>query len=54
MYEMVTKDIIEEEKEYIKDELWKIFSGKLKGRAIKGLPEFYMKHLEEINRNKVV
>lgn len=51
---MIIKDIFEEEKEYIKDELWKIFSGKLKGRAIRGLPEFYMKHLEEINRCKAV
>ena len=50
----VIKDIEGEEKETIKEELWKIFWGKIKSRAVKGLPEYYMKHIEEINRNKVV
>ncbi len=48
----VVKDIEGEEKEHIKDELWKIFWGRFKGRAVRGLPEFYMKYLEEVNNEK--
>jgi len=47
----VVKDIEEEEKEAIKEELWKIIWPKIKGRAVKGLPEHYMKFLEEHHGN---
>ena len=50
----VIKDILEEEEESIKEELWRIFWGKIKGRATRGLPEFYMKHLEVIERARAV
>lgn len=50
----VVNDIEEEEKETIKEELWKIMWPKIKGRATKGLPEHYMKFLEAIRRCKAV
>ncbi|WP_428323647.1 RNA ligase family protein [Nitrosopumilus sp.] len=48
----VVQDIEEEERETIKEELWKIMWPKIKGRAVKGFPEFYMKYLEERNNDK--
>ena len=43
----VHKDITEEEKEGIKDALWKIFSKELLVNTSKGMPEYYKKYLEE-------
>lgn len=45
----VKHDLIEEEKEGIKDALWKLFGGEIVGYAVKGMPEHYKKRLEEIN-----
>lgn len=47
LLEEVKRDIIEEEKENIKEELWKIYSRQILGSAIKGLPEFYKQKLLE-------
>ena len=46
---MIVNDIKEEEEESIKQILFNIFWPKIKGRAIRGLPEFYGKWLEEQN-----
>lgn len=43
----IVKDIEEEEKESIKEELYKIYMPKIKQRCTRGLPEHYMKVLEE-------
>lgn len=43
----IVADIEEEEKETIKEELFKIYMPKIKGRCTRGLPEFYMKYLEK-------
>ena len=44
----VIKDIEDEEKESIKEELYKVFMPKIKASCIRGLPEFYMKYLEDL------
>ena len=43
----VKEDIVEEDKEIIKDALWRIYSPEITGYAVKGLPEFYKKFLME-------
>lgn len=43
----VMRDIEEEEKEVIKDALWKLFGKEIVGYAGKGMPEFYKKYLVE-------
>lgn len=43
----VVSDIEEEETEAIKEELFKIIMPKIKSKCTRGLPEFYMKVLEE-------
>jgi len=48
----VISDIEEEEKEAIKEELFKIYMPKIKARCIRGLPEFYMKYLEDMDEYK--
>jgi hypothetical protein len=48
----ILRDIIEEEKENIKDFLWKEFGEELLRNAIKGFPEFYKRYLIEQNFNK--
>lgn len=45
----VINDILEEEGETIKAKLFEIMWPKIKGRAVRGLPEFYMKYLEDKN-----
>ncbi len=40
-------DVKEEEKENIKDELWKIFSGEILRKSIAGFPIFYKEYLNE-------
>lgn len=44
----VIKDIEEEEKESIKEELYKVFMPKIKASCTRGLPQFYMKYLEDM------
>ncbi len=39
-------DVREEEKENIKDELWKIFSGEILRKSIAGFPTFYKEYLK--------
>lgn len=43
----VIRDIGEEEKEVIKDALWKLFGKEITSYAGKGMPEFYKKYLSE-------
>ncbi len=43
----VIRDLEEEEKEVIKDALWKLFGKEICGYAGKGMPEFYKKYLLE-------
>ena len=43
----VIRDLEEEEKEVIKDALWKLFGKEICGYASKGMPEFYKKYLLE-------
>jgi|SRR6185312_15852853 len=43
----VKSDIISEEKENIKEELWKIYGRQILGSSIKGLPEYYKQKLLE-------
>lgn len=45
LLEEVRKDIIEEEKEIIKDFLWKEYSGELLRKATGGFPEWYKRYL---------
>ncbi len=45
----VRRDLEEEEKEVIKDALWKLFGKEICGYAGKGMPEFYKKYLLEQN-----
>lgn len=51
LLEEVKRDIIEEEKENIKEELWNIYNRQILGSAISGLGEWYkQKLLEELNK----
>jgi phage tail tape-measure protein len=43
----IQDDIREEEKENIKEELWKIFSGEILRKSIAGFPEFYKEYLND-------
>jgi hypothetical protein len=48
----VKRDILEEEKENIKEELWKIYGDDVVRRSTAGLPEWYKnKLLESVNEN---
>lgn len=47
----VKDDIVEEDKENIKDALWKIFSSKILGVSVLGFPEFYKKYLIDKSGN---
>lgn len=50
----VRKDIVEEEKENIKDFLWKEFSEELLRASIKGLPEWYKEKIMEEMFNEML
>lgn len=43
----VRRDLAEEEREAVKDELWKLYEADLMRRAVQGLPEWYKAHLVE-------
>lgn len=46
----VVRDIEEEEKEIIKDELWKLYGKSILQASVKGLPQWYQERLREENK----
>lgn len=44
----VIQDLEEEEKETIKEELWKLYKKDILGFSVKGLPEWYLEHLRSL------
>ena len=43
----VKKDFVEEQKEFMKEELWEVYGRAITGEVVKGLPEYYKDRLLE-------
>lgn len=43
----IKRDLIEEEKDFIKEALWQLYSQEIIGYAVKGMPEHYKEHLNK-------